>query len=199
MPKSRGRYSSNQSRDRKPKSTQQIGPTKLLPLEENEIKEPNNGRLTAEQRNSVHEYIKYLMGMEKSGIKPTRKQPTNEDFEKNKRDFNNLLYMNMWKERNMRVPSLDDYFNEHSPSPSPSPSPSHGSSPGPSIGSSPGPSPTERTKSTPKVPPLLFDLTLPDIHDETPPISGGKSRRVFRRKMTSRRRQRRSTRSKHKH
>ena len=35
--------------------------------------------------------------------------------------------------------------------------------------------------------------------DKTPPISGGKSRRVFRRKMTSRRRQRRSTRSKHKH
>ena len=35
--------------------------------------------------------------------------------------------------------------------------------------------------------------------DEPPPISGGKSRRVFRRKMTSRRRQRRSTRSKHKH
>ncbi len=35
--------------------------------------------------------------------------------------------------------------------------------------------------------------------DETSPIGGGKSRRVFRRKMTSRRRQRRSTRSKHKH
>jgi hypothetical protein len=35
--------------------------------------------------------------------------------------------------------------------------------------------------------------------DKPPPISGGKSRRVFRRKMTSRRRQRRSTRSKHKH
>ena len=36
-------------------------------------------------------------------------------------------------------------------------------------------------------------------NDKPPPISGGKSRRVFRRKMTSRRRQRRSTRSKHKH
>ena len=208
-PKSRGHKYSNSKRNRKSNRISRVEqpthnhivPTNLPPVEENE---PNNGRLTAEQRNSVHEYIKYLMEMEKSGIKPTRSQPTEEDLKKDKESLLEKIGMEMWNEQNKRIPPLDDYFNKnednyrHSPNPSPNPSP------GPSPSPSPSPSPTERPESTtPKDEPpqhLFGDLHLPGIRgDKTPPISGGKSRRIFRRKNSSRRRLRRSTRSEHKH
>jgi hypothetical protein len=105
----------------------------------------------------------------------------------------------------------------HRPSPRPRPSPSPSRRPS----RSPSRSPSRRRNSDSPFRPVKPYLVLPgdeplitDTNTEKytsnsrssrssrshkPPISGGKSRRVFRRKMTSRRRQRRSTRSKHKH
>ena len=185
MHKSRERkYSKRRGKHTKGKHTkykQPIVPTNLPPVEEHE---PNNGRLTAEQQNSLRKHIDYLMNMEKSGKRtPTQKQPTKEDLEIAKNGLLEKLGTEMWKEQNMRVPPLDDYFNEHRRSPDPSPSPS------------PRPIPTKIPDPTPKNELLFDNLRLPDIRDKKPPISGGKSRRIFRRrKMDSRRRKQRSTR-----
>lgn len=62
MTKSRGHKYSNSKRNRKSNRKSRVDkpthnhivPTNLQPVEENE---PNNGRLTAEQRKSFHEYI----------------------------------------------------------------------------------------------------------------------------------------------
>ena len=186
MTKSRGHNYSNSKRRRgkKPKEDKQpIVPTNLPPVEENK---PNNGQLTAKQLFLNH--INYLMDMDRKGERlTTRRQPPEKKFLENKMSFMRWLDKKMEEEHKPVDPSLDDYFNNNednyrrSPDPSPIPSPS--------------PSPTKRPDPTTKVEDLFDDLRLPDIRDKTPPISGGKSRRIFRRrKMDSRRRKRRITR-----
>jgi hypothetical protein len=168
------------------KDKQPIVPTNLPPLEENKIEEPNNGRLIA--RNSLLKHINYLMEMDRKGERlTTRRQPPEKKFLEDKMSFMRWLDKKMEEEHKPVDPSLDDYFNNNednyrrSPDPSPIPSPS--------------PSPTKRPDPTTKDELLFDDLRLPDIRDKTPPISGGKSRRIFRRrKMDSRRRKRRITR-----
>jgi len=156
---------------------------------------------------TIASFRKFITEQMANGNKPVSRhsqptQKTDGSFEEDRRRFNRALEEE-WRKHNEKqyfVPSLGDYFAEHN-TPSPSPSPS------PRLSPSPSPSPSESSKSSPSNNILLNSLLLepnirdetPNIHDKTPPIIGGKSRRVFRRKMTSRRRQRRSTRSKHKH
>ena len=200
MPKSWGHNYSNSKRrrgkkpkDKQPKDEQPIVPTNLPPVEENK---PNNGQLTEKPLKSFHDYIKHLMEMDRKGIKPIRSKPTKEDLKNAKMSLLEKLGMEMWKKQNERVDPLEKYFNEkegnYIPRPISSPSPSPDPSPSPS----PSPSPTERPDPSPNDEVLFNKLTLPDIRDKAPPISGGKSRRIFRRsrKMDSRRRKRRITR-----
>ncbi len=185
----------SRSRHRYRQTTNQIVSMNSEPDEENIIAADTKG-LTPEQKAKLHDYIYYL----KHNERPRRQLTATNDIEEERRRFNSVLE-EKWRNHQTEIQKrnlasgLDYEFDERkTPSPSPSPSPSPRPIP------SPSPSPTESSKSISSNNIFLDSLLLPpNIHDKTPPIGGGKSRRVFRRKMTSRRRQRRSTRSKHKH